>query len=303
VLAAAVLAWVVFLGFFTSAVGTWWMALTHRTFQARIFGGVALAAGATLAIAARDDLGLQKLISTLVMPTGLFWLALGAFALWAFSRGEKGLGGALLVTWILYSVTGNSWLAVAMVTDLEDRVPPAKLAADEVLDAIVVPGGGAGFNRFGEAQLGDYGDRVMAAARLYRAGRARYLVTTGSSISSISAAQDLSDATRIIWVELGIPDEAIIRIPEPKNTSEEIAATKRLVDTRKWTRVGMVGSAYHLPRILALCARADLSVVPIAADRRGGTPVWHPLGLIPSANSARTFSLVSWETLGRWVGR
>lgn len=297
-----VLAWLSLLAVALPAIAAARLALGSRRRDALIASSasaVALALGVALG---GGDLALQKVVSALVMPLGLLWLALLGVVLWAWARGPRALATATTVVWLALTVISNPWVSNLALGWLEAQVPPASL--DEPLDVIVVPGGGAGYAADGvTAQVGDFGDRVVLAARLYRTGKARRLVTTGSSISGISAAQDLTQATRAIWRDLGIPDEVITGLPEPKNTSQEIVAVKALADRERWQRVGMLGSAYHLPRILALCARAGLEVVPIAADRRAGPMILHPLYAVPSAGALRTLSMVVWEAIGRAVGR
>lgn len=299
-----ILAWLSLLAVALPALAAVWLALIARR---RAALGAAL--GALLALGlgvvlGGGDLALQKVVSALVMPLGLLWLGLLGVVLWAWARGPRALALACTSVWCLLTAISNPWISNLALGWLEGQVPTSRLTDDTPLDVIVVPGGGAGYAADGvTAQVGDFGDRVVLAARLYRTGKTRRLVTTGSSIAGISAAQDLTQATRAIWRDLGIPDDAITGLPEPKNTSQEIAAVKALASREQWRRVGMLGSAYHLPRILALCARAGLDVVPIAADRRAGPMIYHPLYAVPSAGALRTLSIVAWEAIGRAVGR
>lgn len=299
-----ILAWLSLLALALPALAAAWLALTSRPRAALGTAlGALLALGLGVALGG-DDLALQKVVSALVMPVGLLWLAMLGTTLWAWAQGPRALARATASLWLLLTVISNPWVSNLALGWLEAQVPVHALPADAPLDVIVVPGGGAGYAADGvTAQVGDFGDRVVLAARLYRTGKARRLVTTGSSISGISAVQDLTQATRAIWLDLGIPDDAITGLPEPKNTSQEIAAVKALASREQWRRVGMLGSAYHLPRILALCARAGLDVVPIAADRRAGPMIFHPLYAVPSAGALRTLSIVAWEAIGRAVGR
>lgn len=297
------LSWLITLAVSLSATAATWLVLKSRRRAASAFAGVAGAALAVGVALGGRDLALQKLASALIMPVGLWWVASLFVVLWAMARGPRAPGRAALALWLAFTAMGNGWLASAAMRWLEGQVVERPLPA-EPLDVLAIPGGGAGFGPDGAtAQVGDFGDRVVLAARLHRAGRARRLLTTGSTIEGISGKHDLTEASRVIWRDLGVPDADILAISEPKNTSQEIAAIKALAEREGWTKVGMLGSTFHLPRILALCARADLDVYPVLADRRGGMLVFHPLYAVPSANALRTVTLVMWEVVGRAVGR
>ncbi len=297
------IAWLSVLSVAVPGVAAAWLALTGRRRAALIAAAAAalmLVGGVALG---GQDLALQQVVSTLIMPVGLWWTASLFVALWGLARAPRALGLTMVGLWLAFTVLANGWLATALMTRLEATIPERPLPA-EGLDVIAVPGGGASFAADGVTpQVGDFGDRVVLAARLYRAGRTRKLLTTGSTIEGLSAALDLTLASRTLWRELGVPDADMIGIAEPKNTSQEIVAIKALAEREGWTRVGMLGSGFHLPRILALCDRAGLEVYPIVADRRGNTLSWHPLYAVPSANALRTTTLVTWELIGRAVGR
>src|SRR6185295_9666007 len=137
----------------------------------------------------------------------------------------------------------------------------------------------------------------------YFAHKTKILVTSGSSIPGIQLPQDLSEATRQIWTELQIPSEAILRLPEPKNTSQEIAAFKALVAERGFQKVGVLSSAWHLRRVRALAEKEGLDAIFIAADHRGGEPFFSPALVIPQPGALKTTQNAIWELLGRAVGR
>jgi uncharacterized SAM-binding protein YcdF (DUF218 family) len=103
---------------------------------------------------------------------------------------------------------------------------------------------------------------------------------------------------------MGIPEGAIVQVREPlRTTSDEIARYKALVEERGWKRVGLVSSAWHLPRALALCREQGLEVVPIPANHRG-RPAWpSPAYLVPQFDGFLDVQFACKEYLGRLVGR
>jgi len=247
---------------------------------------------------------LTKNLGYLMMPAGLFWLALLALALACLLRRRHRLGLGLLGLFVCYSVIGNCWVGQRLIASLERRIPQAPPAPSEPLDAICVLGGGSEPDPLGQPQLNDYGDRIVAAARLWHAGRTRRLVTSGSCLDTLGQRQDLGAETRRLWLDLGVPADAILVIPEPcRNTREEIAALRRLQARTRWNHLGLLSSAWHLPRALALADRAGLQVIPIGADWRGGQNSFQRYPIVPQARGFMLVQLGCWEYLGRWLGR
>lgn len=278
------------------------VAAGHRT-KARVLSTGFAAVAISGVIRFRGDLAMQKLLAYLVMPTGLIWMGLAALTLALFAQGRRGFALLSFAIFAAYSLFGNVWLGVILVSALENETKPVQLAALPELDATLVLGGGAGFDDDGRAQLTDAGERVFLGARLALAGKTRYLVTSGSSIAGISHKQDLSAATMTLWTEVGVPRESIIRLPGPQNTSQEIEAFATLARERGFKRLGLLTSASHLPRALRLCRVAGVEVTPIPADRRGGRLVLHPALLVPQPSAFRLVQLGLWELAGALVGR
>jgi uncharacterized SAM-binding protein YcdF (DUF218 family) len=250
-----------------------------------------------------SDLAMQKLVSALVMPNGLFWLGLGGLAIHLFAIRERASAIAATVLFAFYSISASPWVASTLVSQLEDQIPEYSLEDGAKFDAVFVLGGGAVRRPDRGAQASENGDRVVLAARLYHLQKTPLLVTSGSTIPGLADPEDLTLATAEIWTSLGVPESAILRIPDPKNTSSEIAAYKAMIASRGFQRVGVVSSAWHLPRVLALAAKAGLEVTPIPADHRAGSGPLHPILLIPQPGAWKRTQLACWEMLGMVVGR
>jgi uncharacterized SAM-binding protein YcdF (DUF218 family) len=101
-----------------------------------------------------------------------------------------------------------------------------------------------------------------------------------------------------LWAEMGIPADVVVRLPEPRNSAAEIVAYTRLVEERGWTRVGLVTSARHLPRALALCRRHGLRVDPLPSDFRADVPPWDLPAIVPNGEGFADVQSAVWEYLG-----
>jgi hypothetical protein len=132
---------------------------------------------------------LEKTLALLVMPAGLIWLLILAAALLCLRRRQRAPAGLCLGIAVLYACAGSPYLGRALMGSLERRVAPVSLAALEPFDAVFVLGGGSEQDPAGDPELGPSGDRVFLAARLWHAGKARLLVTSGAARDGVSGTR------------------------------------------------------------------------------------------------------------------
>jgi uncharacterized SAM-binding protein YcdF (DUF218 family) len=219
----------------------------------------------------------EKMLTTMVQP--LFIAIVSAFALGlVLLRREDRNVGAILICgacsmWALSAPLVSSRLVDSWEASIECSIP----SASQPFDYVVVLGGGTSKTPDGRAQFSAAGDRVGYAARLYLSGVAKRLVTTGDNLQlagslagTFKPTDDPSQQTKQIWVELGIPAEAISELAG-QNTSEEMASLKQHPEYWQGKRCGILTSALHLPRAMKLAERAGVQAIPIAADCRTST--------------------------------
>ena len=148
----------------------------------------------------------------------------------------------------------------------------------------------------------------MLGARLYLSGKTKRLICSGESIKGLSNPQEPNAAqqTLAIWADLQIPREAITII-RGRNTSEELQQVRKLVDGRlgrdRIERIGLVTSAWHLPRAMRLAKAQQLTVTGLPADFLSDKPFFSPLRFIPSATSLDRLARITKEWLAQAVGR
>ncbi|HVR29429.1 MAG TPA: ElyC/SanA/YdcF family protein [Thermoanaerobaculia bacterium] len=274
-----------------------WVLRRRRTVQRAglLAAGAVVAAALAVAILTWPSLlVLRKIVGSLLMPTSLLWLALGACVLLVWKKSRVRV--ALVAVWLAYTAAGSPWTAFLLMSGLERPYRDLRpLASAEVYDAVLVMGGGVGSAPNGEPELSFSGDRVRLAAALHAAGRARLLVTSGTSVDG---KFDVAEATARVWRQMGVPADAIVRLPGPRNSAQEVAAYAELLRERGWERVALLTSARHLPRALALCRRHGLAPDPVPADFRAGPAPASVLGLIPDGPSFADVESALWEYLG-----
>lgn len=247
---------------------------------------------------------LEKVLTALILPCGLLWLALLAVIFLAWRKRLRGLTTLLLAIWVAYSAAGNEWTGMFLCRWLGREFAHIDPIKQGHFDAIFVLGGGVDLLPNGQAQLNSAGDRVVLAARLYHASQTQILIAAGGPPNdSGTETIGVAHATQRIWQDLGIPKTHILRLPG-RNTREEIAAIRKLHDERpEWKRVGLVTSAWHMPRAMRLAERASLHLHPLPADSRGLPPSRTLTAFIPSGYALRQNELAVKEMLAALAGQ
>ena len=239
----------------------------------------------------------QKTIGLLLMPAGVLWLAL-IVVRWVMRDERRPAVRILGVLIGLYTVAGNVVVGGILLRLLEAPYAGQDPLAFAPVEAVLVLGGGSTDNPFGRPQFAASGDRIYRAWTMHQAGLAPILVASGRAYDD-----DLATQTRALWRSMGVADNAIMILSDPRNTSEEIAAFAALGRERGWRQVGIVSSAWHLPRAMSLARRQGLEALPIPADFRGGLPTVTLPSIVPTGEGFDATHRAVWELVGRLVGR
>jgi len=245
----------------------------------------------------------DKLLSRLIMPVGLLWLLAFALAYWSALRGRFKAALMPFGAWILMSIAGSTWVGVAMIRWLERGYVMPPLEAR--FDVVMVLGGGTDVTPEGAPQLSHAGDRLRVGALLYAHKQAERLVCSGSGAAGIDQveARDLAREAATLLGDMGVPRAAIIELPGPINTQQEIAALAAFAKERGFHRVGLVTSAWHLRRAMRLADRFGLDATPIPADARGHQGPANIMGVVPSGSGFYVVQIAWKEIIGALVGR
>ena len=258
----------------------------------------ALAAIGVAILAAGSVIVLGKIVARMLMPIGLVWSAGWIACVIALARRQArhALMGAALG--VAMTLTGSETFGQALMSILERDYQNDPYQGPP-LDVVFVLGGGVDPSPHDSYELGPSGDRVLLGARLYLRGRAKMLVASGTTIEGLGVPFDNVGGTHRIWRDLGVPDDAIGTLTgETRNTREEAQAAAAFVRAHNFASVGLVTSAWHMNRARKTFEAEGLTVVPLAADHRGG-PKWDGLAsIVPTANGAFHVGKACWEFLG-----
>lgn len=255
--------------------------------------------------------GMEKTLTAMTNPLFLFWFGIITTAFVARGRGERGVFRVLILLALGLWATSSSFVMHKVFTKWEQTYGCVPFDKIPEYDVIVVLGGGSSTRPTGDPQFGIAGDRMGFAARLYHQGKAKKLVTTGSVLElkgslmgELKQGEGPSEQTLRLWTDLGIPEADIIQI-EGQNTSSEMRELAAREELWRGKRIGMITSAYHMPRAMKLAERAGLKFDPIPTDvwsRPEDAPITVDL-FLPSPEPLDRLGRVIKEWIALWVGR
>jgi uncharacterized SAM-binding protein YcdF (DUF218 family) len=245
---------------------------------------------------------LSKILPYLVYP---LTLVIGALALGLVLTALGARRAAALCTIAALGVllaASNPYLASRFRAGLEGWYTPMRADQAPQADAIVLLGGALylPLPPLVDAELSDAVDRVLAAARLYRAGKAPLVVVTGGNVfyQGEGVHGESWYLARLLG-EWGVPRAAVVIEESSRNTRENAVETKKILDRGNLRTILLVTSAFHMPRALATFRRVGIDAVPFPVDfavSDYARPVL--LDLLPSAGALA----LSTHTLREYLG-
>lgn len=229
-----------------------------------------------------------KLGGYLISPLTVV-LCLGAASLLCLAlarrRWAAGLAScAFVLLWVASTPAVARWL----IETLESQYPALTVEQTPQADAILVLGGalaGAVPPQRPYFSLGPAASRVWHAARLYRAGKAKWLVISGGNQPGEEGHQAEGDAIAQMLGELGVPLSAMQRETTSRTTRENAQHIRAVLERLGARRVLLVTSASHMPRALQtfqrIWAGSNMQVIPATTDvqitdEQTGLKLWLP---------------------------
>jgi len=253
------------------------------------------------------SLFLSKLLPLLLYPLGLSLLLTGAACLLWRKQRTAVLGMLVLSVAVLWTAS-TPLMAEYCLASLEWRHLPVPITDLPAADAIVVLGGAIVAPKPPriEIELSDAADRVLYAARLYRAGKAPVIIASGGTLPWADTPAEAPFIVDLLQ-EWGVPKEAILLEATSPNTRDNAVNSKRLADERGIQTVLLVTSALHMPRAAATFETAGLRVIPAPTDYHVAyRNTLNVFDLLPNADALAATTAGLKEYLGllyyRWRG-
>lgn len=240
---------------------------------------------------------LSKIFAALFLPVTLFFL----FLLFVFVRRLSGRTRKIcLAVWIIAWLFSTSFGSALLMRQLEKHYPA--IAAKDLprVDAVVVLGGMMDPNseRGGRPEFGGAVDRLTSALELYFKKKADYVVISGGSGLMLQGGLREGDVLRRHLTELGFPVDRLVTEALSRNTRENATETAKLLADRRWKRIALITSAFHMPRSVGCFHKAGIEVIPYPVDYRAAERSVFPESFFPSAQGIDDFSTAVREIVG-----
>lgn len=230
---------------------------------------------------------LSKFLAQLIYPLNLaIFLVIISIILAYYSR--RWLAKFLL----FFSITmlwlcSTPFFANYLSASLEQRYLPVPVKDSPTTDAIVVLGGAIDIVQFPRItpELNRGADRVLHAARLYRAGKAPLVIASGGNLRQSKNGTSEAAAMVQLLTEWGVPSEAIIIEGYSLNTYQNALFTQRILEEKELKRVLLVTSASHMRRALATFRSAGIDAIPSPTDYETIEQAWMFLDGLPDSKA------------------
>ena len=241
----------------------------------------------------------NKIVGWCLSPMGLLFLGLAFGGVLARAErtvckrlGRWIVGLTLVLVWILGCGVTTRLVGVALEGE-ETEVTQLTNSCD----AVVLLGGGMGAHeKCGRAEMFSGADRVWMAARVWRA--------CGAEVKLFCSGGGVELSTVPLLVDLGVPRETIVCLPQPRNTEEEAKRIASALGLGLGTRpqLLLVTSAWHMPRAKMLFERAGFEVVPAPCDYEMHMIAEQPIEIGDFFPNAEAMTRNAWA-VKEWVAR
>ena len=237
---------------------------------------------------------IAKIIVSIVLPPAglLFIMVAGLFLM----KRKKPAGAPLLLTGIiLLYLLSLPYTADLLIRPLEATYPPLNDGMVQADAIVVLSGGGKDLSWLPNiSEPGpDSLERTIAGVKLARKLKLPLVFTGGSGEVAPTAVREAIPMADVA-LSLGIPREEIIVEAASRNTLENAAATRKLV---QGNRILLVTSAFHMRRSVAMFQKQGFTVIPAPAGYHAQTRRASPMMLVPRAGNLDTSALAISERI------
>jgi uncharacterized SAM-binding protein YcdF (DUF218 family) len=244
---------------------------------------------------------LDKIVPVFAYPAGFAVLSVLAcllFLAWGWRR----TGLTLLVCGTLYMwLAATPVVAAFLASSLERQYPVVPMQNLPAADVIVVLGGSinAPTSANPNPDMKESIDRVIHAARLFRAGLAPRIIASGGQLFPHPDRAPEAEYAAQMLGQLGVGEASILQEGSARNTYENGVLTARLMADNSLETALLVTSAWHMPRAAAVFRRAGVRFTPVATDTLSSSiDTGFPFGYLPSAEALMQSTLC----LKEWIG-
>jgi len=146
-------------------------------------------------------------------------------------------------------------------------VQSAPLTNTKPYSCAIVLGGFSGEDAHGHGFFNSSSDRFIQGVKLYTTGKVSHILISSGSGFLVHDNFREADWVKTQLQALNIPDSAILIENQSRNTIENAAFSKKVIDQyHLQPPYVLVTSAFHMRRALGIFKRAKLDVVPLSCN-------------------------------------
>ena len=249
----------------------------------------------------------EKSITGLLQPVGLAWIGLSLVIYFSMFQRRYIVAGSCFCCWLVITIAGNQFVSNSLAASLESRYYHMNPYEGEPKEYAILLGGGSVTGPNGLSQMSMNGDRLAVAGRMYHAGQVKKIICSGTNSFNNDVSKGPGETAFEVLQGLGVPASDLIPM-QGKNTFEEIMNLKHWIAQQVDAgndpgRVGLISSAWHLPRVQRLANKHELNVSPMPANFLSGPTVASPHMVVPGAYQILVTSQIMKEHMAKLVKR
>ena len=240
----------------------------------------------------------SKLFTIIIFPIPLIIL-IGIYYSFFKIQGFKNKFYTLQIVFLLWFFS-SFFFAQFLVLRLEEKFPPIDIESLPEQDVGILLGGMINPLPFykNRVELLSSADRLTETFILYRKKKIKKILFTGGS--GVLFATDTSEASfaKKYFLDLGVKEEDIIIEDKSRNTIENARFTKQILDEKKFKKILLITSAFHMPRSSQIFKKQEIEFTAFPVDYRaiGQGLNWEVF--IPSVGALETVTI----SIKEWVG-
>lgn len=240
---------------------------------------------------------LSKLLLIFILP--LTWILAFLFA-GLIVTNKKLRRNFIIISAILLVAFSNPFLLnrVAAAWNVE----PGALNQPEPYSCAIVLGGFSSGGRNGEGYFNGACDRFIEGLKLLKSGRVSHIFISGGNGNLIPGGFEEADWAKTQLQLLKVPDSCIVIENRSRNTIENAAFTKPILDKNHLKPPYiLVTSAFHMRRSVGIFKKIGIDVIPFPCAYITGDPTFSFGDLIPDASVLSTWNTYTKEFVGTLV--
>lgn len=237
---------------------------------------------------------LSKILLFILLPVN--WIL--ALLVAAFIKRNKPGGRSYLIAAIAVFYLLTIPLPFKGITRLWD-VEPSYNINGKKYSCVIVLGGFSGTDGQGHGRFTWAADRFIIGAQQVKTGNAAHILITGGNGSLIPGAFKEASWVKQQLRSLGIPDSLILTESNSRNTLENAAFTKAILDSNGLKPPYLlVTSAFHMRRAKMIFNKKGMEVEPYSCSYVTNNRVFDLTDFLPQADILSHWGLYTKEVFG-----